>query len=78
MNPDSIRIAIFCVHSADAINPDYLHYSLSNCERSELSIVCSMRGFSIYIYICSALFRNLRFLQKALRFLGIPRKCAIL
>ena len=25
-------------------------------------------------YICSALFRNLRFLQKALRFLGIPRK----
>ena len=28
----------------------------------------------IYIYICSALFRNLHFLQKALRFLGIPRK----
>ena len=26
------------------------------------------------IIICSALFRNLRFLQKVLRFLGIPRK----
>ena len=26
------------------------------------------------VYISSALFRNLRFLQKALRFLGIPRK----
>ena len=29
---------------------------------------------NVFLYICSALFRNLRFLQKALRFLGIPRK----
>ena len=35
-------------------------------------VTCS----SLYMpwYICSAPFRNLRFLQKALRFLGIPRK----
>ena len=37
-------------------------------------ITCSSRA----IYIYSALFRNLRFLQKVLRFLGIPRKHAIL
>ena len=30
-----------------------------------------------YMYICFALFRNLRFLQKALRFLGIPRTLAL-
>ena len=28
----------------------------------------------ITVYICSALSRNLRFLEKAQRFLGIPRK----
>ena len=44
-------------------------------------VYCTRRkgGGGKYVWcICSALFRNLRFLQKALRFLGIPRKRAIL
>ena len=38
-------------------------------------ILCNLFHGAFFVwYICSALFRNLCFLQKVLRFLGIPRK----
>ena len=46
---------------------------MTRTNRHELDTHMNLMIYGIYM-LCSALFRNLRFLQKALHFLGIPRK----